>query len=132
MSQNEITVYERVGGEDTFRQLVDIFYAKVEADEILRSIFPDDLEPGKKWQFLFLSQYWGGPTTYSAERGHPRLRMRHGPYPITPDMRNRWLQYMLEAVDEVGIQDPDRAIMREYFQRAASAMINRFEPPSSS
>lgn len=130
MSQNEITVYERVGGETTFRQLVDIFYAKVEADEILRSIFPEDLEPGKKWQFLFLSQYWGGPTTYATQRGHPRLRMRHGPYPITLDMRNRWLQYMLEAVDEVGIEDPDRALMREYFQRAADAMINRFEPPS--
>lgn len=125
-----MTIYDRIGGETTLRELVNIFYAKVEADETLRSIFPEDLEPGKKWQFLFLSQYWGGPHTYSQQRGHPRLRMRHGPYPITLDMRNRWLQYMLEAVDEVGIQDPERAIMHEYFERAATAMINRYAPPT--
>lgn len=127
MTQNDPTIYDMVGGEATIRALVDAFYAKVEADEELRAIFPDDLEPGKKWQFLFLTQYWGGPRTYMDERGHPRLRMRHNPYPITPHLRNLWVQYMLEAVDEVGIEEPARSIMREYFQRGGSAMINQYD-----
>ncbi|MGJ3240497.1 MAG: globin [Anaerolineae bacterium] len=127
MSENQISVYERIGGDQTIRQLVDIFYAKVEADATLRTIFPEDLEPGKRWQYLFLVQYWGGPQTYAAERGHPRLRMRHSPYPITTDLRDRWVQYMHEAIDEVGIEDPMRTIMREYFERAGSVMINRYQ-----
>ncbi|MEM9954201.1 MAG: globin [Chloroflexota bacterium] len=129
MSDNETTIYDLVGGEETFRQLVNIFYDKVEADEDLRAIFPEDLEPGKKWQFLFLSQYWGGPQQYSAERGHPRLRMRHSPYPITPELRDAWANYMLEAIDEVGIQEPMRSTMREYFERGATFMINRYPQP---
>jgi len=125
MTQKPQTVYEMIGGEDTFRRLVDIFYAKVEADDELRAIFPDDLEPGKKWQWLFLMQYWGGPTRYGEERGHPRLRMRHGPYSITPDLGKRWVRCMLEAIDEVGIQEPARAEMRAYFERGAMFMVNR-------
>jgi len=128
MTENQATIYELVGGEETFRQLVDIFYAKVEADEKLRAIFPEDLEPGKKWQFLFLMQYWGGPRRYAEERGHPRLRMRHGPYPISTDLRNLWVQFMLEAIDEVGIEEPMRTTMRDYFERGASFMVNRFRP----
>lgn len=130
MSENQITVYELVGGEPTFRRLVDTFYAKVEADEALRTIFPEDLEPGKEWQYLFLMQYWGGPTTYGEVRGHPRLRMRHFPFAITPDLRNRWVQHMHEAIDEVGITEPARSMMRDYFERAGTAMINRYEPPT--
>jgi hemoglobin len=130
MSENEVTVYDLIGGEATFERLVTIFYAKVEADEVLRAIFPADLEPGKRYQQLFLMQYWGGPTAYIEERGHPRLRMRHYPFPITEDLRNRWVEYMLTAIDEVGIQEPARSMMREYFDRAASVMINRYDPPS--
>lgn len=126
MSENRESVYEMVGGEETFRELVDIFYRKVEADEKLRAIFPEDLEPGKKWQFLFLMQYWGGPQNYDEERGHPRLRMRHAPYTITPETGMLWAKYMLEAIDEVGIQEPARSMMREYFERGASFMINRY------
>lgn len=128
MSQGEQTVFEMVGGEATFWQLVTRFYAKVEADPQLRAMFPDDLEPGKRYQYLFLMQYFGGPTMYMEERGHPRLRMRHNPYPIDADSRDRWLQYMLEAIDEVGIQEPARGTMRTYFERASSAMINQFMP----
>lgn len=128
MSHDETTIYEQVGGEDTFRKLVDVFYDKIEADETLREIFPDDLEPGREAQFLFLSQYWGGPQTYSHQRGHPRLRMRHSPYPITQDLRDRWVQYMLEAIDEVGIEEPIRSTMREYFERGATFMVNRYHP----
>lgn len=130
MSENEMTVYELVGGEATFKRLVDSFYAKVEADEALRAIFPDELEPGKRHQRLFLMQYWGGPTTYIEERGHPRLRMRHSPFPITPQLRNRWVQHMLAAIDEVGIEEPARSMMREYFEQGATFMINRYPPPS--
>jgi hemoglobin len=130
MSENEVTVYDLIGGEATFERLVTVFYAKVEADEVLRAIFPEDLEPGKRYQQLFLMQYWGGPTAYIEERGHPRLRMRHYPFPITEDLRNRWVEYMLAAIDEVGIQEPARSMMREYFDRAASVMINRYDPPT--
>ena len=127
MSENQQTLYDLIGGEATFRRLVDSFYAKVEADEVLRAIFPADLEAGKEYQFLFLMQYWGGSTRYSQERGHPRLRMRHSPYAITEDLRNRWVQYMLEAIDEAGIQEPYRSEMRQYFEQGATFMINRYE-----
>jgi hemoglobin len=127
MSENQQTLYDLIGGEATFRRLVDTFYAKVEADDVLRAIFPEDLESGKEYQFLFLMQYWGGPIRYSEERGHPRLRMRHSPYAITEDLRDRWVQYMLEAIDEVGIQEPARSQMREYFEQGATFMINRYE-----
>jgi hemoglobin len=127
MSENQQTLYDLIGGEATFRRLVDRFYAKVEADEVLRAIFPEDLEAGKEYQYLFLMQYWGGSTRYSQERGHPRLRMRHSPYAITEDLRNRWVQYMLEAIDDAGIQEPYRSEMRQYFEQGATFMINRYE-----
>jgi hemoglobin len=84
------------------------------------------LEAGKEYQYLFLMQYWGGSTQYSEERGHPRLRMRHAPYAITPDLAKRWATYMLEAIDEVGIKEPARSQMREYFEQGASFMVNRY------
>ncbi|GAB4510451.1 MAG: globin [Anaerolineae bacterium] len=128
MSREEQTVFEMVGGEPTFKQLVEVFYAKVEADDVLRAIFPEDLEPGKRWQQLFLMQFFGGPTMYAEERGHPRLRMRHMPFPIDAGARDRWLGHMLAAIDEVGIQEPAREMMRSYFERAADHMINVFKP----
>jgi hemoglobin len=124
------SVYERVGGDETFRRLVDVFYARVDADPVLRTMFPADLEPGKEWQFLFLTQFFGGPARYQAERGHPRLRMRHAPFPIDGEARERWLAHMLAAVDEVGIVDPVRAIMHDYFVRASEHMINLYRPSS--
>ncbi|MDX2140450.1 MAG: globin [Chloroflexota bacterium] len=128
MSEETTTVYEYVGGAETFRRLVDEFYARVEADDVLRSMFPDDLEPGKHYQFLFLSQYFGGPTDYMSERGHPRLRMRHMPFAINEDAQQRWLEHMLVAIDVVGIAEPARTEMREYFQRGSAFMINTFAP----
>lgn len=127
MSLQEPTVFEMVGGEDTFRRLVDVFYRKVEEDTKLRAIFPENLEPGKRAQFLFLVQYWGGPAYYAAERGHPRLRLRHSPYSITPSLRDRWVKHMLAAIDEVGIQEPARSLMRQYFENGATFMINTRE-----
>ena len=125
---DEQTLYELVGGDDTFHRLVNAFYARVEADEGLRSLFPQDLEPGKHWQFLFLTQYFGGPQRYAQERGHPRLRMRHAPFPIDQSARDAWLGHMLAAIDEVGIPEPQRSEMRDYFERGSAFMIN-LEPP---
>jgi hemoglobin len=121
---NEPNVYDMVGGDATFLKLVDAFYARVESDDLLRPLFPADMEPGKRWQFLFLTQFFGGPTRYAEERGHPRLRMRHFPFPIDEARRNRWLAHMCAAIDEVGISEPARNIMREYFERASTHMIN--------
>ncbi len=122
------TIYEMVGGHETFRRLVDTFYARVEQDPLLRPMFPADLEPGKQHQLLFLIQYFGGPTQYGELRGHPRLRMRHAPFPIGQAERDAWLGHMLAAIDVVGIAEPARGVMRAYFENAATAMINQFSP----
>ncbi len=124
------SIYEQVGGAETFRRLVDYFYQQVEQDPLLRPMFPDDLEPGKQRQYLFLVQYFGGPADYNRERGHPRLRMRHMPFPIGQAERDAWLGHMLDAVDAVGIDEPARTVMRNYFEQAASAMINQYQPHS--
>ena len=118
------TIYETIGGDATFWQLVDAFYAHVEQDPLLRTMFPDDMQPGKERQFLFLTQYFGGPARYNALHGHPRLRMRHMPFPIDQDARNAWLNAMLTAIDEVGIPEPARTAMRDYFERGATFMVN--------
>ncbi len=125
MLSEQRTLYELVGGETTFRQMVDVFYARVEADPELRPIFPADLEAGKRAQFLFLSQFFGGPATYAEERGHPRLRMRHDPFVIDQRARDHWLGHMIAAVDQVGIDEPMRGVMVDYFVRASTHMINK-------
>ena len=118
------SVYDAVG-EETLRRIVDVFYERVERDPVLRPLFPADLGPGKEGQFLFLVQYFGGPAHYSAQRGHPRLRMRHMPFAIGQPERDAWLAHMLAAVDEVGVAEPARSLMRSYFERAATFMINQ-------
>ncbi len=124
MTDVEQSVYEIVGGEAVFKRLVDAFYSRVEADNVLRPMFPADLEPGKYWQMLFLIQFFGGPAQYIAERGHPRLRMRHSPFVIDQEGRDHWYAHMCAAIDEVGIQEPARTIMREYFENGSTFMIN--------
>ncbi len=124
MSTNQ-KIYELAGGEPAFRRLVDAFYARVERDPLLRPMFPADMEPGKEHQRLFLIQYFGGPATYSELRGHPRLRMRHAPFPIGQAARDAWLGHMLAAIDEAEIPEPARSAMRNYFEMAATAMINQ-------
>ncbi len=129
---DEQTVYEMVGGDPTFQRLVDAFYARIESDARLRSIFPQDMEPGKRRQFLFLTQFFGGPPRYAQERGHPRLRMRHFPFPIDQRARDLWLGHMLAAMDEVGIAEPARSIMRDYFERGSAFLINTDGLPAAS
>jgi hemoglobin len=120
----ETTVYEQVGGEAAFHALVEDFYAAVEHDPLLRPQYPEDLEPGKRHLAQFLAQYFGGGPIYSQRHGHPRLRMRHAPFVITPDAALRWAQLMAGAV---GKQDWPEAAAREvleYVARAAPHMIN--------
>ena len=127
LNPQQETLYERVGGDETFRELVDAFYLRIETDSLLRPLFPDHLEAGKYHQFLFLTQYWGGPARYQLERGHPRLRMRHAPFAIDRAARDAWVGHMVAAIDEVGIAEPDRALLVEYFERSATFMINQPE-----
>lgn len=120
--------YDRVGGEQTFRALVDRFYQGVANDPPLRALYPEeDLGPASDRLRLFLEQYWGGPRTYQDTRGHPRLRIRHAPYRVTPTQRDRWLRHMLAAVDSLDLPAAEDAELREYLVRAAEFMVNARE-----
>jgi hemoglobin len=122
------TFYDVVGGEPTFRRIVARFFAQVPQDEVLRTVYRlDDLNGAEQRLGQFLIQYWGGPTTYSDERGHPRLRMRHAPFRIGPAERDAWLRAMRVAVDEAGLQEPHREQLWEYMQSTAAHMVN--SPP---
>ncbi len=120
--------FDAVGGHDTFVRLVDAFYDGVADDPVLRPMYPEeDLGPAKERLTLFLEQYWGGPSTYSAQRGHPRLRMRHVPFKVNPDARDRWLAHMRTAVDSLGLAPIHESQLWDYLERAAFSMINTFE-----
>ena len=120
-------LYGRVGGSDFFVDLVDRFYAGVEGDPVLRPLYPEgDLSDERRWLALFLVQYWGGPGTYSSERGHPRLRMRHMGFAVGPAERDAWLRWMLGAVASVpGAGSEERVELENYFRSAADFMMNR-------
>jgi hemoglobin len=120
--------YNQVGGKETFRRLVAKFYEGVATDEVLRPMYPEeDLGPAAERLQLFLEQYWGGPTTYSEQRGHPRLRMRHNPFKINPLARERWLLHMRAAVDSLELPPMQDAELWAYLDRAATAMLNSNE-----
>jgi hemoglobin len=122
------TFYEQVGGRETFRRLVDAFYRGVADDPVLKPMYPeDDLGPAAERLTMFLEQYWGGPGTYSEQRGHPRLRMRHMPFKVNPDARDRWLLHMRAAVDELALPPLAEETLWSYLERAAHAMVNTFE-----
>ncbi len=123
----QVTLYEAAGGMPFFEALVDGFYSGVAGDEVLLPLYPEpeDLSGARHRLTLFLAQYWGGPQTYSDERGHPRLRMRHSPFAIGPQERDRWLHHMRASIADL---DPSPAIaeaLHEYFDMAAEAMRNR-------
>lgn len=122
------TVYELVGGEPTFFALVERFYEGVAQDPVLRPLYPEDLGPSKRHLALFLSQYWGGPPIYSQQRGHPRLRMRHLPFPIGKAERDAWVRHMTAAVNATPMPAEARTQMLRYFEDAATFLINRAEP----
>ena len=127
-----MTYYDDFGGHDTFVKLVREFYRGVAGDPELRALYPeDDLGPAEERLRMFFEQYWGGPTTYSEQRGHPRLRMRHVPYAVTPDMRDRWLQHMLAAVDTLDLPTEQDDLLRDYVTRAAYSLVNAPGPDGS-
>ncbi len=122
------TFYAAVGGEPTFRKIVGKFYEEVAKDELLRPLYPEeDLGPAEERLRLFLIQYWGGPHTYSDQRGHPRLRMRHAPFKVGPFERDAWLRAMRIAVDEARLDEPYRQQLWNYLEMAAHSMLNSFE-----
>ncbi|MGK2875599.1 MAG: globin [Nocardioides sp.] len=119
------TFFDEIGGQDTIRTIVHRFYAGVATDDLLRPIYPEeDLGPAEERFFLFLCQYWGGPTTYSEQRGHPRLRMRHAPFRVDLQARDRWLTHFRAGLDEAALTPEQDARFWEYVTSAATFMIN--------
>ncbi len=129
MTTEPVSFYDEVGGADVFDRLVAGFYRRVADDDVLRPMYPEeDLGPAEERLRMFLVQYWGGPTDYSAQRGHPRLRMRHAAFHVNPDARDRWLAHMRASVDDLELSPLHDATLWDYLQRAAYAMVNTFEP----
>lgn len=122
------TFYDEIGGEETIRAIVHRFYAGVAEDEVLRPMYPEaDLAPAEDRFALFLIQYWGGPTTYSDTRGHPRLRMRHAPFAVTPASAQRWLVHFRAGLDSVELTPEQDARFWDYVTHAAQFMVNTAE-----
>lgn len=123
---DEVSLYQEVGGSDFFIELVNKFYEGVINDEVIISLYPDrnDLEGAKERLSLFLMQYWGGPTTYSDERGHPRLRQRHFPFAIGERERDHWLMHMQGAIEAMPTSDSVRTRLSEYMSNAAQHLVN--------
>jgi hemoglobin len=118
------SLYEQVGGQAFFDALVRRFYERVEADPVLRPLYPEDMGPGERHLAQFLAQYWGGPTTYSDVRGHPRLRMRHAPFVIGQAQRDAWFDAMAASVAESGAAPELQTALVEYFAMAADHLVN--------
>jgi hemoglobin len=123
------SIIDRAGGPDAFVRLVDAFYDRVTQDPVLRPMYPEDLAPGKEHLALFLAQYFGATDLYSSRRGHPRLRMRHAPFPIDVAAAGRWATHMLDAVADQGFPPDVRDALEEYVVRATPTLVNR--PPIS-
>lgn len=128
MDQPQLSFYDAVGGADTFRRIVARFYEQVADDEILRPLYPEEDLTGAETRLrMFLEQYWGGPRTYSDQRGHPRLRMRHNPFQIGFLERDAWLRCMHTAVAEIDsatMDDAHRKALLDYLEMAAQSMVN--------
>lgn len=127
MSTDEATFYDEIGGYPTIAGIVERFYAGVATDAVLRPLYPEeDLAPAAERFTMFLVQYWGGPTTYSERRGHPRLRMRHAPFAVTPLAAERWLVHFRAGLDEADLTEEQRARFWDYVTHAAQFMVNTF------
>jgi len=122
------TFYEEIGGFETFRTIVHGFYEGVATDEVLRPLYPEeDLGPAEERFLLFLVQYWGGPTTYSDSRGHPRLRMRHAPFKVDPLAKDRWLLHFRAGLDAADLTPEQDQKFWDYVTHAAQFMVNSFD-----
>ena len=124
LSDESENVYTAVGGLQWFHDLCDRFYERVANDALLRPLYPEDLEPSRYWLALFLAQYWGGPSDYSLQRGHPRLRMRHMYFRVGSAERDRWYEHMAAALSETQVSATIEEQMLEYFAMAANHLIN--------
>jgi hemoglobin len=121
----EPTLYAEIGGHETIARIVEVFYEGVVDDEVLRPLYPDeDLGPAAARLTMFLVQYWGGPNTYSTQRGHPRLRIRHVPFAVTPDARDRWLRHFRAGLDAVDLTPDQDARFWAYVEHAAQFLVN--------
>lgn len=119
------TFYGQIGGHATFATIVHVFYQGVADDPVLRAMYPEeDLAPAERRMLMFLEQYWGGPRTYLEERGHPRLRMRHVPFAVTPEARDHWLVAMRAGVDAAQLAPMHEATLWDYLERAAHSLVN--------
>lgn len=128
MERDTTNYYEAFGGEAFFSDLVSQFYARVATNEILRPMYPEkDMKGAARRLQMFLEQYWGGPTTYQEERGHPRLRMRHAGFHINPDAKDAWLECMKAAVDGMNMEEAQRDKLWRYLEGAALHLVNTFE-----
>ena len=124
----EQTFYEAIGGHKTIARIVDRFYAGVATDPVLRPMYPEpDLTGARERLTMFLEQYWGGPGTYQEQRGHPRLRMRHAPFRVTPAAAERWLTHFRAGLDEVALPAELDQQFWAYVQHAAQFMVNTLE-----
>lgn len=128
MREPEPSLYEAVGGEETFVKLVHRFYQGVREDPLLRPMYPEeDLDGAEDRLRMFLVQYWGGPRTYSDQRGHPRLRMRHAPFAVTEEARDAWLRHMRAAVEDIALPAEQENTLWDYLVYAAQSMVNRLD-----
>ena len=124
----EETFYEAIGGYPTIAKIVDRFYEGVAADEVLRPLYPEqDLAPAAERFTMFLVQYWGGPTTYSEKRGHPRLRMRHAPFKVNVEAKDHWLTHFRAGLDSANLPPELDAKFWDYVTHAAQFMVNSFD-----
>ncbi|WP_409342275.1 globin [Paenibacillus sp. MBLB4367] len=121
---NKLTIYEAIGGEQAVRRIVEAFYPKVQAHPDLGPLFPENILPVMDKQFMFLSQFFGGPSLFSDEYGHPMMRARHMPFPITPKRANAWLSCMKAALEEIGIDETLRQVVLERLQGPAYHFVN--------
>lgn len=121
---NATTIYEAIGGETAVRRLVEAFYPKVQAHPLLGPLFPEDIRPVMDKQFLFLSQFFGGPPLYSDRYGHPMMRARHLPFPVTPARAEAWLGCMAEALREIGLDETLRLVVLDRLSGPAHHFVN--------
>ncbi|OUM98472.1 MAG: globin [Paenibacillaceae bacterium ZCTH02-B3] len=118
------TIYEKIGGAPTIRRLVEAFYPKVKADPLIGPLFPDDIRPLMEKQFMFLSQFFGGPPLYSMKYGHPMMRARHLPFPITVERAEAWLDCMRRALQETGLSLELQELVLERLKGPAYHFVN--------
>lgn len=122
-----INVYEFAGGDEPFRRMINAFYEGIATDPIVRPMYPEDLTESIEHMFLFVTQYFGAPPRYNQLRGHPRLRMRHNPFPITPTARDAWMLHMRNAILQTGFDPVVESMLLEYFENTATFLINEAE-----